>query len=155
MPDGVVVAKEAPDTPDAVQLMDELSAELEAITGNSGRSSFDPQDVCGPCALFAIARNRDGEAVGCGALRPVNDYTAEIKRLYVRIKAAGVGTQLLAYLEEQARRLGYRVLWLETRLVNRRAVSFYESKGYYRIPNYGKYANNTEAVCFEKKLVQE
>jgi hypothetical protein len=25
--------------------------------------------------------------------------------------------------------------------------------GYYRIPNYGKYANKPEAVCFEKNII--
>jgi ribosomal protein S18 acetylase RimI-like enzyme len=148
----ITIREEDPDTPDAIQLMEELSKALEAITGNSGWSSFDPKDVCVPHAVFVIARNQDGEAIGCGAIRPLNEYTAEVKRMYARTKAMGVGTRILSCLEEQARKLGYSVLRLETRLVNQRAVSFYESKGYHRIPNYGKYSNNSEAVCFEKKL---
>lgn len=155
MPDNLVITLEAPDTRDAIQLMDELSAALEAITGNSGRGSFNPGDVCVPRALFAVARNKDGEAVGCGAIRPMDTGIAEVKRMYARTKGAGIGTQILSCLEEKARDLGYTALRLETRKVNREAVAFYESRGYYRIPNYGKYIDNDEAVCFEKKLIAE
>lgn len=132
--------------------MDELSETLKSITGNSGRHSFDPEDVCVPRSLFAIAYDDDGEAVGCGAIRPVNESTAEVKRMYVRVKAKGVGSEILSYLETQARAMGYSILWAETRLINEQAVHFYENKGYHRIPNYGKYAGNPEAVCFEKKV---
>ena len=51
--------------------------------------------------------------------------------------------------------MGYHALWLETRLVNERAVRFYESRGYKRIPNFGKYVGNTAAVCFEKRLARD
>ncbi|HEX9060807.1 MAG TPA: GNAT family N-acetyltransferase [Clostridia bacterium] len=59
---------------------------------------------------------------------------------------------MLSYLEDQSRNFGYSAIWLETRKVNQSAVSFYESRGYYQISNYGKYVNNDAAVCFEKKL---
>jgi hypothetical protein len=31
-------------------------------------------------------------------------------------------------------------------------VTFYERRGYSRIPNFGKYVGKEEAVCFEKRL---
>ncbi len=141
-----------PGAPDALLLIDELSEDLESITGNSGRNSFDLNDVLVPRSLFVIAYNEDGEALGCGAIRPINENTAEIKRMFAKTKAIGIGTEILHYLEMKAQKLGYCVLWLETRLINKRAVSFYESRGYHRIPNYGKYKNNPEAVCFEKNI---
>lgn len=70
----------------------------------------------------------------------------------MRTKAIGIGTKILSYLEAQAMEMGYKSLWLETRLINHQAVSFYESRGYYRIPNYGKYVDRLDAVCFEKRL---
>jgi Acetyltransferases len=149
----ITIQEEAPDTPEALNLIDELSETLESITGSSGKSSFSPEDVCVPRTLFVIARNQDGEAVGCGALRPINENIAEVKRMYAKSKAAGVGTKILLYLETQAFKFGYTVIWLETRLINHRAVSFYKSRGYQIIPNYGKYAHNSEAVCFEKRLL--
>ena len=99
-----------------------------------------------------MARNEDGQAVGCGAFRPLSPEIAEIKRMYSRPDSAGAGSAILAYLEAEAANMGYGTLWLETRLVNEHAVLFYERHGYIRIPNYGKYIGNSKAVCFEKRL---
>jgi N-acetylglutamate synthase-like GNAT family acetyltransferase len=148
----IIIKDESPNSPDALHLMDELSESLESITGNSGKGSFNPNDIYVPRALFVIARNKDGEAIGCGAIRPINRSIAEVKRMYAKIKGVGIGTAILAYLEEQAQKMEYSALWLETRLVNQQAIAFYECKGYHRIPNYGKYAGNSEAVCFEKLI---
>jgi N-acetylglutamate synthase-like GNAT family acetyltransferase len=141
-----------PDAPDARQLIDELSQELESITGSSGKNSFDQNDVCVLHSLFVVAYDENDKAIGCGAIRPISDNIAEVKRMFTKIKAKGVGTEILNYLEMKAQTLGYSVIWLETRLINSRAVSFYEKKGYHRISSYGKYVNNPEAVCFEKNI---
>ena len=142
-----------PNTQDAINLMEELSKNLEFITGDSGKNSFNSNDVCVPRSLFVVAYNGNGEAIGCGAIRPINEYVAEVKRMFAKTKAIGVGSEILQYLENQAQKLGYSALWLETRLINKRAVSFYEKKGYHRISNYGKYVNKPEAVCFEKNII--
>ena len=146
------ITPEDPTTVVACQLMDELSATLAAMTGDSGRSSFDPDDVRVPRALFVLARNEEGQAVGCGAFRPLQADIAEVKRMYSRPGSGGVGSAILAYLETEAAKMEYSAFWLETRLVNKQAMRFYERRGYSRIPNYGKYAGNTQAVCFEKRL---
>ncbi|WP_343733207.1 GNAT family N-acetyltransferase [Duganella sp.] len=148
----IQLAIEDPGAADSVALMDELSTALEAITGDGGRSSFDVEDVRGPMACFVVARDDLGAALGCGALRPLEPGVAEIKRMYARHGTSGVGSAVLRYLEEEAAALGYQAIWLETRLVNRRAVDFYEARGYQRIANYGKYIGNPLAVCFEKQL---
>jgi len=146
----ITITEEDPNTPDAINLIDELSETLASITGDSGRNSFELSDVKVPRAIFVVARNRDGNAIGCGAFRPINENTAEIKRMYTKPKSMGVGTEILAYLEARVKEYGYTFLRLETRLVNYKAVLFYEKNGYKRIPNYGKYIGNSKAVCFEK-----
>lgn len=146
------IAREDPCSDDAACLMDELSDCLKSITGDSGKNSFDIRDVCTERSIFAIARDEDGNAVGCGAIRPIDHDTAEVKRMYARTRAAGTGTKILSFLEHQAYEMGYSVLRLETRLVNERAVLFYEHNGYVRIENYGKYLNNSKVVCFERHL---
>jgi GNAT superfamily N-acetyltransferase len=148
----IAVAAESPATADAAALMKELSATLALITGDSGEASFDVADVQGAAACFAVARDRMGIAVGCGAFRPLQDGVAEIKRMLARPGHVGVGHAVLAFLEDEARRLGYRELWLETRLINFRAVRFYEKNGYKKRENYGNYFHNSQAVCFEKQL---
>lgn len=142
-----------PNEPEALLLMEELSKSLEAITGDSGNNSFNPDDVCVPRSLFAIAYDEAGEAIGCGGIRPINESIAEVKRMFAMIKTRGVGSEILFYLETQARKLGYSTLWVETRLINEKAVSFYKKRGYHQIPNYGKYADNPKAICFEKKMI--
>ncbi|RII35745.1 GNAT family N-acetyltransferase [Clostridium chromiireducens] len=142
-----------PNGPDALSLMDELSNELEYITGNSGKSSFNLNDVCVPRSLFVVAYDENEEPVGCGAIRPINENIAEVKRMYAKTRGLGVGTEILHHLEIQAKELGYSALWLETRLINKQAVLFYEKNGYHRIANYGKYIDNFEAICFEKNII--
>ncbi len=139
-----------PDDADAQVLLGELADALQAITGDSGRSSFSADDVRGPRSRFVVARDADGQAVGCGALRPLQPGVAELKRMYARPGSRGVGAAVLAHLESAARELGYRAVWLETRAVNARALAFYARHGYGRIENFGRYAGNAAAVCLGK-----
>jgi GNAT superfamily N-acetyltransferase len=136
-----------PESADGALLIEELSAALAAITGDSGKASFSPDG-----ALFVVARGAEGELLGCGALRELEEGIGEIKRMYARPGTRGAGAALLAWLEREAVGLGYRELWLETRKVNTRAVDFYLKHGYEPIPNYGRYVGRPEAVCFAKTI---
>ncbi|GKU25244.1 GNAT family N-acetyltransferase [Clostridium folliculivorans] len=147
------IIKKNPTDCDAIILMEELSKTLESITGDSGKNSFDPSDVCIPRSLFVIAYDEAYEPLGCGAIRPIDEDIAEVKRMFAKAKTKGVGTKILLHLESEALKLGYSTIWLETRVINRAAVSFYKKRGYIQIPNYGKYINNPKAICFEKKLL--
>jgi len=145
------VAPVDPDSPDARALVAELDAALAAITGDSGASSFDANDVRGPRAVFLLARAADGTPSGCGALRPLDDRTAEIKRMYAR-SGSGASAALLAALEAQARTLGYREVRLSTRRVNARALDFYRRHGYVEAAAWGKYVGSAVSVCLGKPL---
>ena len=146
------IAPQDPGTPDAVSLIDQLSHTLESVTGGNGKSSFNPDDVRGSKAMFVVARDSCGVAVGCGAFRQLEDGVAEVKRMYAIPGSRGVGTAILQYLEAQALQMGYTEFRLETRLVNSQAVRFYERRGFKRIPNFGKYVGRPEAVCLAKRL---
>ncbi|MFC4158812.1 GNAT family N-acetyltransferase [Chitinimonas lacunae] len=146
------ITQEDPDSPDARRLIDELSATLARIAGDNGPSPFDLSEARAPQARFVIARDASGQALGCGALRPIARDIAELKRMYARQGRNGVGSAMLKHLEEEARQLGYRALWLETRKINTVAVAFYQRHGYLIIPNFGKYAGRDDAVCFAKSL---
>ncbi len=147
----IAIEHAAPDDPRVLTLFDELSETLEAITGSSGRASFNPAGVTaeGGCLLLATI---GGGAVGCGAFRRLHPGIVEVKRMYARPGTKGVGAALLAALESVAREMGYREAWLETRRVNQQAVRFYERHGYDLIDNFGKYRGRPEAVCFAKRL---
>lgn len=146
------ITSQDPATPEALDLVEQLSNTLASITGDSGRSSFDPDDVRGPRALFVVARDIDGVAVLCGAFCPLQGGVAEVKRMYAQPGTRGVGSAVLGHLEEQAALMGYTELWFETRRCNVRAASFYERRGYRQNPNFGKYLGRPEAVCLGKML---
>lgn len=149
----ITVEKADPCSPESYGLIELLSAELAALTGDSGKSHFTVDAMDGDRTLWVLARNPRGDAVGCGAIRPLSQDIAELKRMYSDRSARGIGHALLALLETSAKSMGYRELWLETRRVNQRAVRFYEKNGYVRIENYGPYIGREEAVCFSKVFV--
>jgi GNAT superfamily N-acetyltransferase len=151
-PLAIAVSAEDPAGAEALALVAELTATLTAITGDGGQASFDPADVRGPRACFALARGAHGRALGCGALRPLDAEVGELKRMFARPGTRGVGSAVLQFLEREAARHGYAALRLSTRRVNERAVAFYARHGYRRIDGYGHYVGSEVSVCFEKAL---
>jgi GNAT superfamily N-acetyltransferase len=139
---------------EAQQLLDELSDALLRINGDSGRSSFDAEAAT-PRGGFYVARDAAGALLGCAALRPLGEpdsATAELKRMYARPGAAGVGAALLAHVEAQARRHGYQAVHLSTRVANARAVAFYAKHGYVPVVAWGKYVGAAQSTCLGKQL---
>jgi putative acetyltransferase len=136
----------------AQRLIGELCAEMSARYG-APPSPFSFAEAAVPRSIFLVARLR-GEPIGCGALRPLDDHTAEIKRMYVAPagRRQGVARRILAGLEDHAARLTYRAIRLETGVRQPEAQRLYESMGFRRIPAFGPYVGNLSSVCFEKAL---
>lgn len=86
-----------------------------------------------------IVTYNDKIAVGCGAIRELEQDTVEIKRMFVSENARekGIGTKILTELETWARELGYKKSILETGYMLPKAISLYKKSGYVQIPNYG------------------
>lgn len=147
----VEIRKSNPDDPLAKALIDELSLDLAKKTGRDGRGSFTTSDVMLPRSVFLIAMLNE-EAVGCGALRPLDEKVCEIKRMYSRQRSSGIGTRVLRELEKYATEFGYEYAWLETGVENHGAVKFYERQGYRVRENFGRYKGRSECICFEKIL---
>ncbi len=74
----------------------------------------------------------DQEPIGCAALRPWDEYTAELKRLFVRTSARtrGVGRRLTARALEKAHQLGVRRVILDTLPGMTGAISLYRTMGF-------------------------
>ena len=96
----------------------------------------------------------DQRPVGCGALRPIDDDTVEVKRMYVAPEARrqGIARRILAELEQLAAGFGYRRIILETGTFQPEAPALYPAAGYQPTVRYGRYADNPEAHCFAKFL---
>jgi GNAT superfamily N-acetyltransferase len=96
----------------------------------------------------------DENPVGCGALRKLDDRNAEVRRMYVlgRARRLGIARAVLVRLEQEASRLGYETLLLETGDRQHPAMSLYESYGFTRIPPFGPYVNDPTSVCYSKRV---
>ena len=93
-------------------------------------------------------------AVGCGAIKPYDSDTVEIKRMFVlpEARGQGVATKILSALEQWARELNYKKCILETGKRQPEAIALYSKTGYEVIPNYGQYQGMENSVCFLKQV---
>jgi putative acetyltransferase len=93
-------------------------------------------------------------AVGCGAFKPFDEKSVEIKRMFVNSDSRnkGIGGAILKELENWAHESGYSRCVLETGKKQPEAIRLYEKSGYVIIPNYGQYENKDNSVCMEKLI---
>lgn len=92
--------------------------------------------------------------IACGAFRPVDKRTIEIKRMFTNpsYRNHGIGKRILAELEHWAKREDFLISILETGINQPEAIAAYEKSGYVRIPNFSPYEEVNESICMEKCL---
>lgn len=98
-----------------------------------------PGKYAPPSGAILLARDSQGEPVGCVALRPFPAAgCCEMKRLYVspRVRGAGLGGALVQGILSEAARLGYAEMRLDTLPTMTSAIALYETVGFERIPPY-------------------
>jgi putative acetyltransferase len=151
----ITIAKEDPRSPDASRLLsafvDEVKKRYNTPPADVG--ILDPELVSVPRSVFLVARH-EGKAVGCGALVPMDEYCVEVKRMFVAKQERGLGiaTMVLTELERLAREFDYDSMRLETGDKQPESIALYGKAGFYRIPNFPPFENDSSAVCFEKKI---
>ncbi len=139
--------------PDSVAMRKAQRVDLDIRYG-SPDSEPGPHPTAVDITVFFVAYTDDGEAIGSGALRQLDDQHAEIKRMFVlpAHRGSGAASAILARLEQFARERHWVRLVLETGHRQPDAVRFYEREGYRRIPRFGYYVDSTHSLCFEKLL---
>lgn len=135
----------------AQQLIGLLDEHLRKVTGRDGTAHFKSADVSNDKSVFLMAYV-DGKPFGCGALRRLDDNTAEVKRMFAKPNEMGIGSKILKELENKAKAYGFSKIHLETGKENTGAVNFYRRNGYSICDNYGPYVAYDNAVCFVKEI---
>lgn len=149
------VEQAAWDDADVQRLTTAQQVEIQALYGGKTEPGRPPSTA--DISVVLVARDDDGTALGCGALRELGDGAAEVKRMYVEPSARGRGVSraVLGALEEAARERGWTTLRLETGPLQTAAAGLYRSAGYRRIAAFGAYAGDPKAVdslFFERVL---
>jgi len=152
----IEIRRAALTSPDAARLIAALNTELTATFPEPGATHFSltgAQVGVGEGA-FVVAY-LDDIAVGCGAVRGLDETTAELKRMYVEpsLRGRGIGRAIVEALEREARLLGVTRVVLETGTRLAPAIKLYQAMGYARIALFGEYLSSPDtSVCFGKSL---
>ena len=92
----------------------------------------------GPPRGVLLLAEIEGMPAGCAAVRPLEDLTCELKRVYVRpdFRGTGMGRRLTETAMQAAREMGYKSIRLDTLPQMAAAQRLYEDLGFRDIPAY-------------------
>jgi len=112
-----------------------------------------PGDYIQPAGCLLLATYK-GQPVGCVGLRKPSDGVCEMKRLYVReqFRSLGFGRALAEAVIEEARKIGYNYMRLDTVPSMDVARALYVSLGFKQTSPY-RYNPIEGAVFMELRLV--
>jgi ribosomal protein S18 acetylase RimI-like enzyme len=137
----IAIANLPTDFPALTQLFRAYAASLPIDLGYQG---FDdelaslPGKYAPPEGALLIARDAEGAALGCVAMRPLEPGVCEMKRLYVALegRGQGLGLQLALAIIEAARAAGYSEMRLDTLASMGKAQALYRRLGFTGIGAY-------------------
>ena len=149
----ISIAPEDPRQEDVRRIIAESGAYLQTLYPSESNHLADVDALAARDALFLAAR-RNGELLGSIAFRLIAPGHAEIKRMFVRAEARGMGLgrRLLAALEDAARQRNIDRVSLETGIRQPEAIGLYRSSGYRDCPPFGTYREDPLSLFLTKRL---
>lgn len=122
----------------------ETLVEHGAVGGGFASSDSDTQEMYEafqrPGRKYFVVESADGSVMGGAGYSylPGETETCELVKMYFRpeLRGLGIGKMLLQHCQEEARKAGYRNMYLETIDKMKAAIGLYEHLGFRRIPGH-------------------
>jgi len=126
---------------------------MQALYPPESNHLVDVDALAAADTVFLVAR-RNGELLGSIAFRVIAPGHAELKRMFVRVEARGIGLgrRLLEALEDAARRQNIDRISLETGIRQPEAIGLYLASGYQDCPPFGTYTPDPLSLFMTKRL---
>ena len=149
----IEIARERPDSPDAVQLIEELDAYLIPMYPPESHHGYAVEKLIREGVAFFVAR-LGGLPLACGGVQLFGTEYGEVKRTYVRPehRRLGLGKRMLSHIADYTREQGVPLLRLETGIYQHEAIGLYDRFGFAPIPPFGDYLEDPLSMFFEKRL---
>lgn len=149
------IAIDDPTRADVSRLLAEHLADMHATSPAESVHALDVSGLLASNVTFWTVR-REGELLGCGALKELAADHGEVKsmRTATAARGAGVATALLRHLVDEARRRGYGRLSLETGSQEFFAPArrLYARHGFAECGPFGDYRLDPYSVFFSRGL---
>lgn len=149
------IAIDDPGRPDVVELLAEHLADMHATSPAESVHALDVSGLLAPEVTFWTVR-RDGELLGCGALKELDHGHGEVKSMRTATSARGTGvaSTILRHLLDQAAGRGYARVSLETGSQDffEPARRLYTRHGFSRCGPFGDYTDDPHSVFFTRTL---
>ncbi|MGC5284674.1 GNAT family N-acetyltransferase [Micromonospora sp. DT231] len=136
-------------------LLQEHLDEMRAVSSPESKHALDLDGLRQPAVTFWSVYDGD-ELVGCGALKKLDNTSAELKSMRTArtAKRRGVASALLQHVLAEARRRGFTRLYLETGADDHFAPAraLYAKYGFTRCEPFADYPEDPNSVHMTKVL---
>lgn len=155
----VSIAVETPLQDDVRVLVEKLNAHLLPLSPPEFQFKMTVEQMAGADTTVFVARDEDGQAIGCGALKVHSAELGEVKRMFTdpEVRGKRVGSALLAAIEALAAEKGLSQLMLETGTGPGfdAAQRLYSRSGFTVRGPFLDYPDSEWSAFFEKPVRQE
>ncbi|OYR12293.1 GNAT family N-acetyltransferase [Brucella grignonensis] len=154
----VRVSVETPLQDDVRDLVEALNAHMLPLSPLEFQFKMTVEQMAEANTTVFVARDENGKAVGCGALKMHDNGVGELKRMFTRPEVRGkrVGSFLVDAIVDLAKAKGVSRLVLETGTGPGfdGAWRLYENSGFVRCGVVLDYPDSEYSAFFEKRLVE-